>query len=211
MACTGGLEIGKYHFSYTCGTGIGDGIVIHPDHLPKNGLNDSEYLEAFKTALEIYPVLSAKSYVMEYAGYDLSEIGDHESILHNMDIVEKQDRLNYDKEVFNRMRHDMKAIRSGAYKKQAPNSSKKSDPGYVYLLKNMEGTYKIGKAKNPEDRLKTFTVKLPFRVEYTCIIPSHDMAELERDLHDLFKHKRVNGEWFNLDPDDVEFIKGLAS
>jgi hypothetical protein len=82
--------------------------------------------------------------------------------------------------------------------------------GYVYLIHSVTGHYKIGRTSDPQNRMKTFTVKLPFEVEYVCIIACEDMHQLEWDLHQKYHDKRVNGEWFQLDPDDVEYIKGLA-
>jgi hypothetical protein len=35
------------------------------------------------------------------------------------------------------------------------------------------------------------------------------MHALEKYLHEKFSGKRVNGEWFALDPDDVDYMKGL--
>lgn len=83
--------------------------------------------------------------------------------------------------------------------------------GFVYLIQSISGAYKIGRTVNPNNRMATFTVKLPFEVEYVCVIQCEDMYSLERQLHTQFANKRVNGEWFNLSPEDVEYIKGLAT
>jgi hypothetical protein len=83
--------------------------------------------------------------------------------------------------------------------------------GYVYLLKEINGVhYKIGRASNPQDRLRTFNVKLPYQVEYVCLIPTIDMYSLERHLHRQYTEKRVNGEWFALSDEDVASIIALA-
>lgn len=82
--------------------------------------------------------------------------------------------------------------------------------GFVYLIQSPTGAYKIGRTTNPEDRMKTFEVKLPFEVEYVCVIKTKDMFGLESQLHSQFADKRVNGEWFSLSPEDVDYIKGLA-
>src|SRR5260370_41591630 len=63
--------------------------------------------------------------------------------------------------------------------------------GYVYLLKSSEGMYKIGRSVDPENRRETFTVKLPFRVEYLHLIPCRNRFVAERKLHNLFRHQRV--------------------
>lgn len=79
--------------------------------------------------------------------------------------------------------------------------------GYVYVLKSDSGHYKIGKTANPEDRIKTFGVKLPMEVEYLVLIQSHNYHQLEARFHQQFKHKRVNGEWFNLSTADLIYLQ----
>lgn len=101
-----------------------------------------------------------------------------------------------------RQKEEIKRSRKPTYGQRA---------GYVYLLQSSTGHYKIGRTRNPEDRLRTFGVMLPFEVEYVCVIQTPDMFKLESDLHNLFSQKRVSGEWFSLDNTDVDHIKGLAS
>lgn len=88
------------------------------------------------------------------------------------------------------------------------------DPsGYVYLLSAMHDKtlYKIGRTINPKNRLKTFGVKLPFDVEYECVIQTDDMYDLEMQLHRHFAKVRLQGEWFKLSPEDVQYIKSLGA
>jgi len=83
--------------------------------------------------------------------------------------------------------------------------------GYVYLLRIPGGYWKIGRSATPNNRLKTFEVKLPFEVTYECLIPTKDMIGLEKHLHKRFADKRQNGsEFFALTDEDVEYIKALA-
>lgn len=82
--------------------------------------------------------------------------------------------------------------------------------GYVYLIQAASGFYKIGRTANPKNRIRTFSVKLPFEVDYLCLIKTKNMYKLERELHKRYEKKRVRGEWFKLSPADVEYIKGLA-
>lgn len=89
-------------------------------------------------------------------------------------------------------------------------SYKHPRPGFVYLVQSPTGAYKIGKAKDPNDRQKTFGIQLPFEVEFIALVPTPNMKQTEDELHRQFADKRVNGEWFNLTPEDVEYIKGLA-
>lgn len=85
------------------------------------------------------------------------------------------------------------------------------ETGYVYLLKSPTAFWKIGKTKNPVDRRKTFSVKLPFEVHYAHLIYCHDMNKLEKEMHIIFKKKRVDGEWFSLNEDDVRWIKQFST
>lgn len=87
-----------------------------------------------------------------------------------------------------------------------PENPRRID-GYVYILRSDSGYWKIGRAKNPANRLKTFTVKLPFVVNYEMVIPSTDYAALEQELHARFDYCRVNGEWFELTDGDIADLK----
>lgn len=82
--------------------------------------------------------------------------------------------------------------------------------GYVYLVQSPTTNYKIGRSRNPDDRLKTFEVKLPFEVEYAHLIKCSDMYRAESILHARFDRRRVNGEWFNLSDAEVFFIKRMG-
>lgn len=93
---------------------------------------------------------------------------------------------------------------------EKPVGKQRNREGYVYLLRSTTGYYKIGRTVNPDDRLTTFSVKLPFEVEYECVIQTHDRYGLEKALHTYYMDKRINGEWFALTVEDVAFIKGLA-
>lgn len=103
--------------------------------------------------------------------------------------------------------------RRNALMQVVPKSTKprfKDTQGYVYLLKMVNGGhYKIGRTRKPQNRLEVFGVKLPFPVEYECLIATRDMYQLERDLHQRFAAQRVNGEWFLLSSQDIEYIKSL--
>lgn len=83
--------------------------------------------------------------------------------------------------------------------------------GYVYLLKSASGFWKIGRTANPKDRLKTFSIKLPFEVEFEHLIPCDDMVGAETELHRRFADRRINGEWFRLNETDVAWIKTIKS
>lgn len=79
-----------------------------------------------------------------------------------------------------------------------------SPNGYIYLIKEyVTNTYKIGRTSNPKNRLDIFNVKLPFKWDLIALYSTRNMIILESNLHELFTKKRENGEWFNLDEDDL--------
>ncbi len=108
----------------------------------------------------------------------------------------------------------MKILARKASEEAAEEATKshqgKPRAGYVYLLQSPTGYYKIGRTKNPSNRIKTFSVKLPFEVEFIVIIATSDMVQLETELHHKYASKRIDGEWFELAPADVAYMKGLA-
>lgn len=79
-------------------------------------------------------------------------------------------------------------------------------PGYVYVVKSDTGHYKIGRTNNPDDRRKTFNVKLPVEIQFLVLIKTGNMNYLESTLHRMFSHKRVNGEWFKLSDTDLVWL-----
>lgn len=78
--------------------------------------------------------------------------------------------------------------------------------GYIYLIKSRYG-YKIGKSKNIKQRNKLFSIKMPFEFDYVFKKKCSDYHNLEIRLHEMFKDKNINGEWFQLSEDDIKLIK----
>lgn len=80
--------------------------------------------------------------------------------------------------------------------------SKISDKlGYVYILKSDFG-YKIGCTSRLKERVSHFNLKLPFKFSVVSIIKCDSHNKIESLLHDALKHKRINGEWFDLEEKD---------
>jgi hypothetical protein len=78
--------------------------------------------------------------------------------------------------------------------------------GVVYLVKG-ETYFKIGKTTDIDARVPQIRLQMPFRVELVHAIHTNNIHWLERHWHKYFAHKRLNGEWFQLDETDVqEFI-----
>ena len=103
----------------------------------------------------------------------------------------------------------IKAKEKIAMEKEAARLLKFPAGGSVYLLKSPTDAYKIGHAKNPANRLRTFNVKLPFEVQFIRIIKTPNMKAMERKLHKYFSSKRINGEWFKLEPEDIQYIMSI--
>jgi hypothetical protein len=178
----------------------GDGIITRPNQEISDNFN-----EIMKEALELYNVFEQVSFVVEMGHYDKYT---EEHILNTLELMHK---VNYPKSWVTEELCDGFAGYLTKKKKQEAKKTKKRKPGYVYLLQSPSAAYKIGRTKAPQNRLKTFAVNLPFEVEYIALIQTNDMAGLERQLHQRFADKRVNGEWFELSSEDVQYIQGLSN
>lgn len=76
----------------------------------------------------------------------------------------------------------------------------------IYLLQS-ESLYKIGIAKDVDSRWKSIN-NLPYEVNiisYSDLI--NNPNKIEAELHNKYKNKRVNGEWFSLSPEEVEEVR----
>lgn len=83
--------------------------------------------------------------------------------------------------------------------------NKKENINYVYLMIDHNTGYtKIGRSKNPSHREKTLQSQKP-----TIELMAYYIADksIETYLHNLYKDKRVRGEWFNLKDDEIACIK----
>lgn len=102
------------------------------------------------------------------------------------------------------------AAEAEARRRKVKTTPDNSTAGYVYLIQSATGTYKIGRAKNVADRARTFGVKLPFEVELLHTIECANYREAEKELHNRFAVKRVNGsEFFALTDEDVQYIRSI--
>lgn len=102
------------------------------------------------------------------------------------------EKLSYGKVI----KADRSQIKSGAMRIE----------GFVYLIKSPYG-YKIGKSVNMKQRVQLFSVKLPFPIEVIHYAKFDDYTVAESTLHRKFQDKRLEGEWFDLAPEDIEYIK----
>jgi hypothetical protein len=78
--------------------------------------------------------------------------------------------------------------------------------GLVYVLRSAYGV-KVGRTSNLQARMREFGVKLPFIYNIPLVAWFENCHEAERRYHALFDAKRINGEWFDLDENDISLIR----
>ena len=81
--------------------------------------------------------------------------------------------------------------------------------GVVYVLKSAYG-YKVGRTNKVPARMRAFGVHLPFIYTIPLCAWFNDCHEAERKYHHRFAEKRINGEWFDLNDEDVAQIRMRA-
>jgi Meiotically Up-regulated Gene 113 (MUG113) protein len=88
-----------------------------------------------------------------------------------------------------------------------PLSDKDAPYGFVYLVKGHPGEYKIGRTNLVDRRLSELGATAS--IEQTLIheIKTDDPAGIEAYWHKRFQGKRMRGEWFKLNADDVKAFK----
>jgi hypothetical protein len=78
--------------------------------------------------------------------------------------------------------------------------------GFVYLLKATK-YFKIGRSRSFERRSRELAIQLPERAETVHVIRTDDPIGIELYWHRRFEAKRKNGEWFELNVQDVKAFK----
>jgi hypothetical protein len=213
------LEIQGHKIGFQFGIYDGeDGISFDPAEFHP-GL--PEFVEVMTIAAERWISFEAVCRMTEYADQYTDRLDYHSpeqmaKMLTDIEVVINQKHWTFDLDKIILFRASVRrelARRETRERQEAQKKAKaeKLDKGYVYLIQSPTGAYKIGRTKHPEQRMKTFGVQLPFEVEFLCMIETTKMRLLERELHEKFESKRVNGEWFALEPSDVDYIKGLSN
>lgn len=83
----------------------------------------------------------------------------------------------------------------------------RSEPylGFVYVIHDGYGNYKIGMTNDVKSRLKTYKTYIPY-LEVTKVKRVYNYVEYEEMLHYLFREKHIYGEWFKLTKKDINSI-----
>jgi hypothetical protein len=79
-----------------------------------------------------------------------------------------------------------------------------SQLGRVYFVRIAKGPIKIGRAVNVLRRVANLQTSQPYPLQLIGHIAGG--REREREIHLRFKHRRLNGEWFDPAPDLLRFI-----
>jgi|JYMV01.1.fsa_nt_gi uncharacterized membrane protein YkvA (DUF1232 family)/predicted GIY-YIG superfamily endonuclease len=82
--------------------------------------------------------------------------------------------------------------------------------GYVYLIREEGGKYKIGRTKDVPTRFNTLSIQIPQEIKVVWRIQCHDHKRAEEKLHRKYKFRRTKGEWFALSPEQVHEITQLT-
>lgn len=86
-----------------------------------------------------------------------------------------------------------------------PKHKKISKSGYLYLVKdNASNLVKIGITTNHKERLRALNTMVPHGITTIDIFQSNRYEELEKEVHDWYKDKRRNGEWFDFNDADIK-------
>lgn len=77
----------------------------------------------------------------------------------------------------------------------------------VYVMSVAEKFYKIGISSDASRRLSTLQGANPLKVTLVATYTCSDACLMEQSLHQKYAHKRMHGEWFELDDADLKEIE----
>jgi len=83
--------------------------------------------------------------------------------------------------------------------------------GMIYFIRalsgELEGLTKVGYTRDMKGRMASLYQELKIEMKVIHYIATSDVVTLEQTLHNIFKAKRVTGEWFDLSEEDIELTK----
>lgn len=83
---------------------------------------------------------------------------------------------------------------------------------YVYVMLADDGLCKIGISNCPSERAKVVRYEYEKKTIEVIMAREFNLAGYyERVLHAMFKHKHVEGEWFNLDETDLMYLRNFLT
>lgn len=87
---------------------------------------------------------------------------------------------------------------------------RKPKAGWVYLIQNNDnGLYKIGFTSDIKTRMKQLNHQYIDGIKEIAFLDSDDTYGDEKNIHAMFTSKKVKGEWYDLNQDDIEYFKNI--
>lgn len=84
------------------------------------------------------------------------------------------------------------------------------DTGFQSASNSDRRIFKIGKAQELSNRIKTLKIQLPYKVRLAYAFQVLEYSAWEACLHRIFADQRLNGEWFSLSDEDIARIAELV-
>ena len=84
---------------------------------------------------------------------------------------------------------------------------------FVYVVRGDHDLVKIGTTTNPRDRLASLRTSSAFPIDYSyiAVTPDNSGPVIVRAAHTRLKRHRINGEWFDVAPENaVAALNGAA-
>lgn len=108
-----------------------------------------------------------------------------------------------------------KQVKEAQEKKKDVSRAQITKSGFIYVISNIgsfgEDIYKIGMTRRPEprERIREFSVSVPFEFDIHALIRSENAPELEDKLHRRFEEKSLNlvnkrKEFYNVSLQEIE-------
>lgn len=80
----------------------------------------------------------------------------------------------------------------------------------LYIIENSQGYHKIGYSKDPEKRLKQLVTGTSDTLSLKRVFRTKHASHMEAFLKNYFKHKLIQGEWFQLDKEDIDKVDEIV-
>lgn len=79
----------------------------------------------------------------------------------------------------------------------------------IYIAKHigLQGVYKLGVTRCLRSRVSSLNGASPYGIEVVAVEYSERPRIIEDSLLEKWKHNRVNGEWFELNENEIELLK----
>lgn len=121
---------------------------------------------------------------------------------------------SYPQEIVARVDAEIARVMADTRDKSArqTKSSRRTRPGYVYLLRSETGVCKIGRTTKLSSRVTSLTgTTVSTKVEFLGAIWDEDHITLESGLHGIYAGSRVRGEWFRLTDEQIAEFRSFAT